>query len=94
MKESHLTLRLPADLARALEQRARARGVPKSQLAREAVARYLSTASTPVRPAFTGGDLADLWPSLPRLTAAEAEALETDIEAGRRELPPVRTAWE
>lgn len=40
--ESQITLRLPKALARALSQRAKARGVPKSQLVREAVARYMS----------------------------------------------------
>lgn len=42
MKRSHLTLRLSPDLARALDRWARAQGVPKSQLVREAVARYLA----------------------------------------------------
>jgi len=37
-----LTLRLPAALARQLDQRARAAGVKRSQLMREALAAYLS----------------------------------------------------
>ena len=45
MKDSHLTLRIPADLARALRLWASAHGVPKSQVARDAVARYLAPAS-------------------------------------------------
>ncbi len=40
--DSQLTLRLPRELARELSRRARARGVAKSQLVREAVARYIS----------------------------------------------------
>ena len=36
-----LTLRLPKDLDRALTRQAKARGVKKSQLVREAVTRYL-----------------------------------------------------
>lgn len=40
--DSQITLRLPRDLARALSRRAKDRGVPKSQLVREAVARYIA----------------------------------------------------
>lgn len=39
--EQQTTFRLPQDLARLLSQRARARGVSKSQLVREALERYL-----------------------------------------------------
>ena len=42
MKEDQLTLRLPRELARALAQQARERGVPKSQLVREALQAYLA----------------------------------------------------
>ena len=42
MKDSQLTLRLPRDLERALSRRARERGVPKSQLVREALQAYLA----------------------------------------------------
>lgn len=94
MKDKHLTVRIPADLARALARWAQERGVPKSQVAREAVVRYLAPATLQRVPPFTAGDLLDLWPSLPRLTAEEAEAFAEDIAAGRRELPPVRDAWE
>ena len=41
MKDDHLTLRLPAALARALARLARARGLPRSQLVREAIAGYV-----------------------------------------------------
>ena len=44
MKEDQLTLRVPAALARALTQRARERDVPKSQVVREALERYLGEA--------------------------------------------------
>ncbi len=40
--ETQLTLRLPRDLARAVARRARELGVPKSQLVREAIARYVA----------------------------------------------------
>lgn len=94
MKSSHLTLRLPAELARALTRWARAHGVPKSQVAREAVTRYLLPVSAVPTPVFTAGDLAGRWAVLPRLSPEEAEALGTDIELGRGALLPVRAAWE
>ena len=40
--ENQITLRLPRELARALTLRAKARGVPKSQLVREAVMKYVA----------------------------------------------------
>jgi len=103
MKDSHLTLRLSADLARALARWARARGVPKSQVAREAVARYLEPGvpgvpgvpgGPTVRPSgLTAGGLAQRWGSLPRLLPAEAADLATDIAKARDALPPVGTPW-
>ena len=95
MKDSHLTLRLPAALARLLARSARARGVPKSQLAREAVGRFLIPADDePLGAAgFTASDLARRWQSWPRLLPAEAEGLGRDIEAARADLPPVPDSW-
>jgi hypothetical protein len=95
MKDSHLTLRLPADLARALARFARGRGASKSQVAREAVVRYLAPSSAPVdRPkGIPAAALAERWRALPRLTPEEARALETDIVAARAGLPPVQTPW-
>lgn len=46
MKEDQLTLRVPASLSRALTQRARERDVPKSQVIREALERYLAEPPT------------------------------------------------
>jgi len=40
--DSQITLRLPKELARALAKRAKAQGVPKSQLVRESVVKYLA----------------------------------------------------
>jgi metal-responsive CopG/Arc/MetJ family transcriptional regulator len=40
--DSQITLRLPRELARALAKCAKARGVPKSQLVREAVMKYVA----------------------------------------------------
>ena len=96
MKPSHLTLRLPADLARALARWARERGVTKSQLAREAVVRYLSpsglAAEQPVS-IVTAAELARRWAFLPRLTPEEAADLAADVLAARRSLPDVPAPW-
>ena len=96
MKDSHLTLRLPAELARALARWARARGVPKSQVAREAVARYLAPA-TPLEerhPRLTARELAARWSSFPHLTPEEAGDLAADISAAREAVPVPRTPWD
>jgi len=42
------SFRLPTPLARALDRAARARGVPKSQLVREALERYLADEAAPL----------------------------------------------
>lgn len=57
--DDQLTLRLSTDLARALERRARERGVPRSQLVREAIQHYLTSA--PSAP-----EQADIWHRLAR----------------------------
>lgn len=44
MKDDQLTLRVPGQLARSLARRARERDVPKSQIIREALERYLADA--------------------------------------------------
>jgi len=96
MKESHLTLRLPAALARLLDRWASAHGVPKSQVAREAVARYLAgpgEAAT-TRPRLTARELAARWRGLPRLHPEEAAALAADLDSARTALPPLATPWE
>lgn len=49
-----LTFRIPRDLARALARRAKERGIPRSQVVREALARYV--AGEPVDP-----DREELW---------------------------------
>lgn len=92
MKDDHLSLRLPAALSRALARWARDRGVPKSQVARDAVARYLRPAEQamdqPVS-TVTAAELARRWAFLPRLTPEEAADLEADVLAARRSLPAV-----
>ena len=96
MKDDHLTLRLPQALARALARWARERGVPKSQLVREAVGRYLSapgaSSDPPVR-GVTAAELAERWALLPRLTPKEAGDLAADLKASSRSLPRVRPPW-
>lgn len=95
MKDSYLSLRLPAELAQVLSRRARRRGVPKSHLAREAVARYLAgsePSNTPSR-SLSARALAARWPFLPRLEREEADALRADILAGRKALPALRAPW-
>ena len=95
MKDSHLTLRLPAALARLLSRAARARGIAKSQLVREAVGRYLAPVGDepPGTAGVTATDLARRRRSWPRLLPAEAEGLGRDIEAARADLPPVPESW-
>ena len=95
MKDFHLTLRLPGDLARVLARLARGRSVPKSQLVREAVARYLAPSSALAErpPQVTARTFAERWAALPRLTPDEARDLEADIASARAALPPVRTPW-
>lgn len=94
MNHTHITLRLPEKLARDIATWARARGVPKSQLVREAVASYGQTGSSPALPVLTARDLAARWRSVPRLTTAEAADFAADIADGRSQLPPAPAPWE
>ncbi|HEY2824470.1 MAG TPA: CopG family transcriptional regulator [Gemmatimonadales bacterium] len=93
MKDSHITLRISADLVRALAGRARAGGVAKSQVVREAVAAYLSGLKAPARPAVRASELAARWATLPRLAPTEAAALARDLAAARKALPPP-SSWD
>ncbi|MGH7700943.1 MAG: ribbon-helix-helix protein, CopG family [Gemmatimonadales bacterium] len=96
--KSHLTLRLPAELARALARWARIRRVPKSALVREAVARYLAPNPPPVPPTrrVTARELAALLASLPHLSREQAEVFARDLETARSELARLeqRDPWE
>jgi Ribbon-helix-helix protein, copG family len=94
MKDRHLTARVPAELDRALARWAERRGVPKSQLVREAVARLLAPPAAPV-PAVQvpARVLAGRWAAVPHLTPEEAGALEADIAVARSKLPRVRAPW-
>ena len=98
MRDMHLTLRLTRDLARAVSRWAKAHGVAKSQVVREAVASYVggSTAgSGPAEPALvvTGRMAAARWSSLPHLTADEAGGLAGGIAASRTSLRNVTPPW-
>ncbi len=95
MNQTHITLRLPDDLAKSLSRRAQARDVPKSQIVREAVANYLSGASLRTEPRMvTALELAARWSTVPRLTPAEAASMAADIEGSRIVLPLPPVPWE
>lgn len=93
---AHLTLRLPVELARALARKARALGIPKSQMVREAVALYLVPEAREHRAErhLSAKELAARWRSIPRLSPDETDAFARDLEAGRDVLPPIRSPWE
>jgi hypothetical protein len=93
MKDSHLSVRLPASLVRALARRARDAGVARSHVIREAVSAYVSGPPPPPRREVTATELAERWRALPRLTPEEAAALGADMEAAREGLP-APPAWE
>lgn len=95
MKNDALTLRLPTSLARALAGLAKARGIAKSQLVREAVSRYIDPAAPNEQsPVVTARLLAARWAGIPRLTPEEATDFGSDIESARAALPALRTPWE
>lgn len=96
MKDSHLTLRIPAALARALNRLAHLRGMPKSELVREAVASYLTPRpDIATRPqTLSAAELAKRWGSIPRIEPHEADALANDIAEGRAGLPRLSMHWE
>ena len=95
MKDAHLTLRLPANLARALARWARAHRVPKSHAAREAVARFLEPESWPYTTrALTARELKERWRAIPRLTDTGAAEFARELATARKELAPLRPSWE
>lgn len=95
MKTAAITLRISAELAKNLGRTARGRGVPKSQVVREAVARYLAPADA-VTPAqrITASSLAARWKYVPRLTPDEFSEFRKDVESARTELPNLTLVWE
>lgn len=93
MKDEHLTLRVPAELARALARWARARGVAKSHVAREAVAAYLDPPPAASVRTVAAAELAVRWAAMPRLLPDEALALADDLAAARAALPGLPEPW-
>lgn len=95
MKTAAITLRVSAELAKHLGRIARTRGVPKSQVVREAVAKYLEPPVSESRaPLLTARSLASRWKDIPRLTPDEAEEFRRDVETARSELPALTPVWE
>jgi hypothetical protein len=45
-------------------------------------------------PAGTCGELAERWAGLDKLSLVEANAFADDIELGRVNLPPLKSAWD
>ena len=78
MRDGQLTLRLPHELLRAIDRRARALGVPKAQVVREALAAYLAEPTEP-DPAAPMRAVSGLVGSL----ALDPEAIERDEIAAR-----------
>lgn len=94
MDDAHLSLRLPAELARTLDRIADARGVGKSKLVREAVSLYLTggTARDDAEP-LLAAEFRRIWDALPHLSADEAAAFETDVRQARSALALPDDAW-
>lgn len=78
MRDGQLTLRLPHELLRDIDRRARALGVPKAQVVREALAAYLAEPTEP-DPAAPMRAVSGLVGSL----ALDPEAIERDEIAAR-----------
>jgi hypothetical protein len=95
MKDSHLTLRLPAELGAALEARAAQDRTPKSHVVREAVVRYLAPDSPDaVEPRHvTASALAERWQMLPHLTPEDAAAFADDLARARAAIPSPESPW-
>jgi hypothetical protein len=95
MKDTHLTLRLPLDLAQKLDRAAELRGTAKSGLVREAVAHYLVAGKQrPDAPPLLAGEFAAIWDALPHLTIAEAGELDADVRRAGEALPLPVDPWE
>jgi len=95
MKSAALTLRLSVEVAKRLASIARARGIPKSQIVREAVARYLAPSGSGSESSrLTARMLAERWNDIPRLTPEEASELHDDIAAARKKMRLPAPVWE
>lgn len=94
MEDSHLTLRLSADVALSLQRLAESRGLPKSRLVREAVAQYLAGGAprTEASP-LLARDFRAMWEALPHLSVDEATRLDTNLQRARTALAPPDDPW-
>lgn len=95
MKNSHLTLRLPADLGEALDARATQDRTAKSQVVREAVARYLA-GDVPAHPdqrRVPARVLAERWEHLPHLTPEDAADFAKDLTRAGDAMPLPESPW-
>ncbi len=54
----------------------------------------LDTPTPEIEPAKSCDELADRWPNLSRLSPEEGSAFADDIEAARRNLPPLESKWD
>jgi len=94
MTDTHLTLRITGDLAKALARMADARSIPKSRLVRDAIAHYLAAGTQRSgEPPLLAGDLMQLWDALPHLAIDEATQFDTDLRQARAALAPPDDAW-
>lgn len=93
MKEAHLTVRLPGELADELDARAELRGLARSQVVREAVAAYLVGPSAPATARISARDLAQRWAHLPVLRDDERAQFSADVDAARAALPLPSDPW-
>jgi len=98
MRDMHLTVRLSRDLARAVSRWAKAHGIGKSQVVRDAVAAYVGVAAPVPAPSdqttLTARQAAARWASLPHLSPDEAGGLAGSIAASRTSLPRAGSTWE
>jgi Arc/MetJ-type ribon-helix-helix transcriptional regulator len=96
MKDTHLTIRLPAQLGEDLDARAERERVARSHVVREAVVRYLTGDAAPqdVPPRRSARELAARWRDMPHLRPDEARAFAEDIAAARAGLIEPSSPWE
>jgi predicted transcriptional regulator len=95
MKDTHLTLRIPTDLADTLTIMADELGVTRSRVVREALEAYTVERRDPTRALGVRADLlAARLTALPALSPAERSGFARDTRATREHLGPVRDPWE
>lgn len=94
MDDTHLSVRMPVDLASTLDRLAESRGVGKSKLVREAVSQYLTGGAARDDAArLLAGDFRKVWDALPHLSVGEATAFDTDVQQARAALALPDDPW-